>query len=79
MSSALARPKVSLRIRLAAANIEIMPAMVVQDGRVMWCHGRRVICFGDLANLATLAVYPRGADTACLSPSDYERISEDRE
>lgn len=39
MSSALARPKISLRIRLAAANIEIMPAMVVQDGRVM-CAGR---------------------------------------
>lgn len=75
MTAIAARTPVSLRHRLAAAGIEITQAQVVQSGRVMWCHGRRVISYGDLANLASLSVYPRGADTACLSPQDYARIS----
>lgn len=73
--TALAHPTVSLRHRLLAAGIEILPAQVVQPGRVMWCRGRKTIGFCNLADLKGFVRFPSDADTACLSPIDYERIS----
>lgn len=69
--TALARPQVSLRHRLLAAGVELLPSQVVQPGRVMWWRGRKSLGFSDLAD-AWKAI-PPGADAAWLAREDYER------
>jgi hypothetical protein len=74
---AMSKPHVSLRHRLTAAGIEILPAKTVPDGRIMWCGGRKVIEYGDLERLKGNSLFPRDADTVCLSPADFAEVMED--
>lgn len=66
------RPAVSLRHRLGAAGIEIVPAMTVVPGRAMWCRGRKVLAFVDVDKIT--APFPNDADTLCVASVDYERL-----
>lgn len=75
---ALTRPAVSLRWRLIDAGIEILPSQVVPTGKLMWWRGRKSMGVGDLEALKRDPRFPSGADTVCLSPTDYRELTEDR-
>jgi len=46
----------------------------VPAGRVMWCRGRQVLGYNDVATLGNIFTIPKGADTLCVSATDFADI-----
>jgi hypothetical protein len=66
--TALRRPTVSLRHRLAAAGVTVRTYQTVQPGKIMWWRGRKRIA---ITNAADFKRPPQGANEAWLSRADY--------
>lgn len=62
------------RYRLKEMTLERSGAM--PPGRVMWCNGRKVLGYGNVADLPKVFEIPRGANTLCLSMEDYDDVRE---
>lgn len=57
-------------------ELALQPAGAVPPGRVMWCRGRKVLGYADIAELVNVFVIPRGADTMCVSAADHGDLRE---
>lgn len=57
-------------------ELELQQAGTVPAGRVMFCRGRKVLDYADVADLVNVFNIPKGADTMCVSPADINDIKE---
>ena len=46
----------------------------VPPGRVMFCRGRKVLGYADVASLGNIFAIPKGADTMCVLAEDLGDI-----
>jgi hypothetical protein len=50
--------------------------MAVPAGRVMFCRGRKILNYADVAVLAKIFQIPKGTTEICVSGADYADIKE---
>jgi hypothetical protein len=50
--------------------------MTVPAGRVMYCRGRKILGYADVADLAQIFGIPRGTTEICVSSADFADIKE---
>lgn len=62
--------------RLRFRELALLQVGTVPAGRVMWCHGRKVLGYADVAKLGNIFAIPKGADTLCVSASDFSDLKE---
>jgi hypothetical protein len=56
--------------------LELLQLGTVPAGRVMWCRGRKVLGYADVAGLGNIFEIPKGADTMCVSAADITEVKE---
>ena len=74
MTTALTRPPVALRHRLAGVNIKLRSMQTVRPGKIMFWGKGKFITSVDLETARGLYRFPDGADQAWLWPADYEAV-----
>jgi hypothetical protein len=57
--------------RTVFKELELQATGTVPAGRVMWCRGRKVLGYADVAGLGNIFEIPRGCNTMCVSPADH--------
>lgn len=67
---------ISVTDRYRIKELALQSAGAVTPGRVMWCRDRKVLGYGDVADLANVFKIPKGANTLCVSSADYPDIRE---
>jgi hypothetical protein len=67
-------PVISVTDRYRLKELDLSLSATVPAGRVMFCRGRKVLGYGDVAEIANVLKIPRGADTICLAETDYHRV-----
>jgi hypothetical protein len=67
-------PAISVTDRYRLKDLTLIPAGTVPAGRVMWCRGRKVLGYADVATLANVFAIPKSADTVCVSLADHGDI-----
>ena len=65
-------PSVTIRYKLKEFGLTRLGT--VPAGRVMFCQNRKVLGYGDVANLARIFDIPRGTTEICLSAADYDDV-----
>ncbi len=65
---------ISITGRYRLKELTLERSQAVTPGRVMWCQGRKVMGYGDVADLANVLKIPKGANTVCVSAADFEDI-----
>jgi hypothetical protein len=60
--------------RTVFKQLTLQHTNTVPAGRVMWCRGRQVLGYNDVSQLGNIFAIPKGADTLCVSPADYDEI-----
>jgi hypothetical protein len=56
--------------------LELQQTGTVPAGRVMFCRGRKVLGYADVARLGNIFEIPKGADTICVSAADLQDVKE---
>lgn len=69
-------PTVTLSVtdRHILKGMTLEKSMAVQAGRLMWCHGRKILGYGNVLDLPRVMLIPKGTDTVCLSAADYDDV-----
>lgn len=57
-------------------ELELQRTGTVTPGRVMFCRGRKVLGYADVATLGNIFMIPKGADTLCVALEDADDIKE---
>jgi len=57
-------------------ELELQRTGTVTPGRVMFCRGRKVLGYADVATLGNVFAIPKGADILCVSLEDADDIKE---
>jgi hypothetical protein len=57
-------------------ELELQRTGTVTPGRVMFCRGRKVLGYADVATLGNVFFIPKSADTLCVSLEDADEIKE---
>ena len=72
------RPAVNLSVtdRYRLKELILTKSMAVPAGRVMFCRGRKILNFADVAVLANIFQIPKGATEICVSAADHADIKE---
>jgi hypothetical protein len=72
------RPAASLSItdRYRLKALTLTRSMAVPAGRVMFCKGRKILNYADVADLAQIFNIPKGTTEICISGADYADIKE---
>jgi hypothetical protein len=72
------RPAASLSItdRYRLKELTLTKSMAVPAGRVMFCRGRKILNYADVAYLANIFKIPKGATEICVSAADYADIKD---
>jgi hypothetical protein len=72
------RPAVNLSItdRYKLKELTLTKSMAVTAGRVMYCRGRKILGYADVADLAQIFGIPRGTTEICVSSADFADIKE---
>ena len=72
------RPATTLTVtdRYKLKEFALKQLMTVPAGRVMFCRGRKILNFADVAVLANIFQIPKGATEICVSAADHADIKE---
>lgn len=55
-------------------GLELQRTGTVTPGRVMFCRGRKIMGYADVATLGDIFQIPKGADILCVSLEDADDI-----
>jgi hypothetical protein len=67
---------ISVTDRYRLKELSLEKAGTVTPGRVMFCRDRKVLSYGDVADLGNVFKIPKGANMLCVSPADYADVRE---
>jgi hypothetical protein len=62
--------------RTVFKELELQRTGTVTPGRVMFCRGRKILGYADVAALGNIFEIPKGADTLCVSLEDADDVKE---
>jgi hypothetical protein len=66
----------SITDRYRLKELTLTKSMAVPAGRVMFCRGRKILNYADVADLAHIFRIPKGTTEICVSGADYADIQE---
>ena len=69
------KPVASVTERYRWRELELQRTGTVPAGRVMFCQGRKILGYADVATLSVVRI-PKGADVMCVSLADADDIKE---
>jgi hypothetical protein len=72
------KPAASLSVtdQYKLKQLTLTRSMAVPAGRVMFCQGRKILNYADVADLAQIFNIPKGTTEICVSGADYADIKE---
>jgi hypothetical protein len=72
------KPAASLTLtdRYKLKEFTLRQLMTVPAGRVMFCRGRKILGYGDVADLAQIFIIPKGTTEICVSSADHADLKE---
>jgi hypothetical protein len=62
--------------RTVFKELELQQTGTVPAGRVMFCRGRKVLGYADVATLGNIFMIPKGADILCVALEDADDFKE---
>lgn len=67
---------ISVTDRYRLKELALQSLGTIPHGRVMFCRDRKVLGYGDVADLANVFKIPKGANIICVSTADYPDVVE---